>query len=123
MNFFQHNCMRKAQNEIIKRVIADGLAAGYQLTVFDGEEQTLKRSTDAEAIFKAMQTTDDDCLFFFWPDNKTTRSNGWVRFIYGNDGPDVINDYTTNLSDVLKGANDLAERMEDENPEGITWLT
>jgi hypothetical protein len=42
----------------------------------------------------------------------TRRSFGWVRFIYGNDGWDVINDYTTNLEPVIAGVNALAEKME-----------
>jgi hypothetical protein len=34
-----------------------------------------------------------------------------VRFVYGNDGYDVINDYTVDLEDVLKSVNEYADRM------------
>jgi len=40
--------------------------------------------------------------------------SGWVYFVYGNDGWDVVSDYTTNLEAVLKGSGELAERLEAE---------
>ena len=53
--------------------------------------------------------TDDDYLFVY----KAGQSErfGWVRFVYGNDGYDVISDYTINLEKTLKGVNVFAERM------------
>ncbi len=40
---------------------------------------------------------------------------GWVRFIYGNDGWDVISDYTTNLEPVMKLVQPLIDRLENGN--------
>lgn len=101
---------------IAREVIKTLLAAGKTLSVFDGEEVTLKRSTDQTAIEAAMFTTDEDYLLIDGP--SMSQNKGWVRFIYGNDGWDVINDYSTNLEPILGpicGAEDtsLATRILD----------
>ena len=103
----------------VKRCIGDLLKAGYSISVDDGEKTTLRRSTDRKAIFAAMGTTDEDWLCVHKADqpiapgdNDTRNSFGWVRFIYGNDGWDVINDYTTNLEPVMATVNAFAEKME-----------
>src|SRR5882724_2820009 len=99
---------QELEHEIARKVIADALAAGYAIDVFDGEDYPLTKSTDPEAIFSAMFSTDDDRLFF----RKDDKIVGWVWFIYGENGWDVINDYTVNLEDVLKGASELSEQLE-----------
>jgi len=66
---------------------------------------------------RAIMTTDDDMLLF----NASTASGapedkmvGWVRLIYGNDGWDVVNDYTTNLETLMAGATALADKLEEK---------
>lgn len=97
---------RDCEERIAKLVIADLLACGYSLDMNDGEDTTVKDSVDAKAIFAAMFTTDEDRLFVHKPGKP--RSLGWVLFIYGNSGPDVINDYTTNLEKSMPRAFELA---------------
>lgn len=68
-----------------------------------------------------MFTTDEDYLFVYDPkqpdedDAEDGRADankiGWIWFIYGNDGHDVVSDYTTNLEKVLQGATALAEEL------------
>jgi hypothetical protein len=102
------NKLRMELEMRIPRAAVKGLlAAGYLITVYDGEEDTLVRSSDAKAILKATRTTDEDYLL---ASTASRNDAGWVRFIYGNEGPDVINDYTVNLEDALKGANAIANR-------------
>jgi hypothetical protein len=101
---------RYIEKLIAKQCIADLLAAGYQVSVNDGEETTLHRSTSPDAILAAMFTTDEDWLHVHTPDE---RLFGWVRFIYGNDGWDVINDYTVNLELVIAATNKLADEIGD----------
>lgn len=113
------------EKRIAKRVITDALAAGYSLSVNDGEDTTLHSSRDMDAILAAMRSTDEDRLLFHIDHREHAPAIGWVRFIYGNDGPDVINDYTTNLEAVLAGANALADRLDgqtDFDPENIYGL-
>jgi hypothetical protein len=98
------------ERRIVGRIVADALAMGYLVSVNDGEETTLKRSTDRKAIIAAMFTTDEDRLLFHHPDQK--EAFGWIYLVYGNDGWDVVNDYTTNLSVLMTGAERLAETLE-----------
>lgn len=104
---------QKIERQIARKTAKDLIAAGYSVAVFDGEEIALEASTDVRAIMAAMFSTDEDYLFAMTPseDGKMKRA-GWVRFIYGNTGFDVINDYTTNLETALAGTNALADQLE-----------
>ena len=98
------------ERQIVRKVIDDALGAGYTLSVFDGEEETLTDNADAQRIFDAMFTTDDDRLYFL----KGGAQVGWVHFIYGESGWDVISDYTTRLEMVLDGASILSDQLEEK---------
>lgn len=98
------------EREIAEQVVTDLLAAGYALGVNDGEEITIHHSLSKAAILAAMFTTDEDYLYVYakgdaqsWDDiNKEDETpDYWVRFVYGNDGWDVINDYITVLEPVI----------------------
>jgi hypothetical protein len=111
---------QRVERLIARRLILDALRAGYTLSVFDGEEITVQQSAVACEILRALFTTDEDWLLFSRPGDPpvelqpgfrpTVNAEGWVRLVYGNDGFDVISDYTTNLETVLAGANKLADR-------------
>jgi hypothetical protein len=90
---------KRVEREIAQVTIKCLLDAGFLLGVNDGEETTIHHSRDAAAIEAAMFTTDEDWLLVYVKgDNvQDPRPQYWVRFIYGNDGWDVIRDYTTYL--------------------------
>jgi hypothetical protein len=98
------------EDAIVKRLVKDTLAAGYVISVNDGEEFTVKRSADETEILTALHTTDEDYLHIRKPGEKSRV--GWVRLIWGNDA-DVISDYTDNprIISLLEGANALAEKL------------
>jgi hypothetical protein len=101
------------ERDIATATIKGLLDAGYNVSVFDGEETTVKRSTDAALILAAMFTTDEDYLYAGCAKTcHEDRRHGWVRFIYGNDGWDVINDYTVNLEQALTAAHERAAYWE-----------
>ena len=102
---------RHVEREIVTAAIRGLLDAGHDLSVFDTEEFQILNSRDADAVLAAMMGADEEWLYAdSRPVNEARRECfGWVRFIYGNDGWDVINDYTTNLEDALKPANERAE--------------
>lgn len=105
-------CARlRIERKIMHRTAKDLIAAGYLVSVDDGEEITLHDSTDLDAILAACFTTDEDVLRV----RKVAGEQffGWVQFIYGNSGWDVICDHTTNLTDALEGVSAYAERFED----------
>jgi hypothetical protein len=95
---------------VIKSAIVELLSHGFSISVNDGKETTLVRSLDADAIFGAMMTTDEDYLHAHRPG---VDGGGWVRFIYGNDGWDVINDYSTKLEQYLTKTDALIDEMQE----------
>lgn len=99
---------RQIERRIARRVVKDGLAAGYKIGVDNGgDEFELPPSGNGTAILNAMFATDEEYLVFYMDGERV----GSVYFVYGNDGWDVITDYSTCLEEVLKGANDLADRL------------
>ena len=87
------------EKEIYTKVIDVLLAAGFALSVYnsggENNEYEIERSQDREAILAAMYLTDEDRLYVHEAGQE--KPHAWVYFVYGNDGWDVINDYTVNL--------------------------
>jgi hypothetical protein len=98
----------ETERKIVTRVVTDLLAAGCALSVHDGEAFTVRRSRDPDAVLSGMFGADEDLLFVR---DATGRKLGFVHFIYGNDGDDVIADYTVGLAPLLTGAEALAEQL------------
>lgn len=98
--------------DIAKRVVDGLLAAGYEVSVDDSEEIVLHRSRDAAAILAAMRSTDEDYLLARPAGHPEARARV-VRFVYGNDGWDVVCDYHTSLEPVMAPINEYADRLAD----------
>jgi hypothetical protein len=101
---------QQVERRIIRQIVKDAIAAGYSVSVFDGEETTVRQSRTVSKIMAAVLTTDEDHLFIHQPGE--ARRWGWVRLVYGNDGWDVVNDYSTNLEALMGNANRLAEELQ-----------
>lgn len=93
---------------LVRRLVGDLLAAGYTITVDDGDDRPVKKSTDVEAIVDAVFAVDECYLYVH--DSKP-KAFAWVRLILGNTGWDSINDHTVNLEEVLKGTNHYADQL------------
>ena len=96
------------EREIVQAAITQVLAAGFLIEVNDGEEDVLEPSKDYDAIYNSMFTTDEDWLFVYRGDEEGYM--GWVRFIYGNDGYDVLSNNTVNLEPYLTEATKLSNK-------------
>lgn len=96
---------REIEREIIDVLLTDLLAAGFRVSVDDGEALPVKKSTDKAKIMAELGSTGSDHLLVF--DGGTCI--GWFLLVYGNDGWNVISDYTTNLEQHHKRADALAE--------------
>jgi hypothetical protein len=83
------------EKRICERLVDRALAAGYTISVYDGAEWPLKRSSNRPEILAAMYSTDSDTLRFRLPDSG--ESVGSIMLVYGN-GADVICDYTDNAA-------------------------
>lgn len=100
------------EKKIFSKVVKTALEKGYALSVFDGEEYPIKESYKYSDIMAEFGATDDEYLVIHDVDKKI----GWVRFIYGNDGYDVISDYTYNetMEYLLEPAEQLANKLENQ---------
>jgi hypothetical protein len=80
---------------IVTKVVRDLLKAGFLLNVYNGgddnEHELPKPSTKANEVLAAMDATDDEYLIVFKADDLKAGFS-WVRFVYGNDGYDVVCD-------------------------------
>ena len=94
---------------IVKAVVREALKQGYSLSVDDGEEHHAY-TTDQQTLYKQLMETDEDYLHLL----KDATHVGWIRFVYGNDGWDVICDYSANdaTESVLIPANKIADKVE-----------
>jgi hypothetical protein len=87
----------KIENEICTAVVDALLAAGFAIAVDNGDEES-KPTTDRAAILEGMFQTDQEHLYAYAGNGKFF---GWVFLEYGNDGYDVISDYTVNLDSLI----------------------
>ena len=71
---------------LITYLLADGCA----LSVYDGEETTVRRSVDPVVVLDALATTDADTLMAHFPDGNV--AGFWL--IYGNGPGELIADHS-----------------------------
>lgn len=103
----------EAEMRVVRAAVEALLADGWQVSVWDGEETTVTRSTDADVICAALRTTDEDTLRCHKPasDGKEAR-NAAVWLVYGNDPWEVICDHSADLTPVLAPAEAIADEIE-----------
>lgn len=85
---------RRAVAALIDAILAQ---PNLSVSVFDGEEWTLKRSTSTHEIAQACMSTDDDRLNV-WRTNGdgTAERAGWFHLVYGNGEGETIADNADN---------------------------
>lgn len=87
----------KTEGKIAAALIDALLAEGAVLHLNDDShgngDWTVNGSTDKAETIQAMFTTDGDLLEAH---DASGKGLGWFMFIYGNDGYDVISDYSAN---------------------------
>ena len=98
------------ERKIYSRIVRDALDAGFNVSVYDGEEYALKHSTSYAEIMRAGFSTDADALIIHGHIGRV----GFISLVYGNCGWDVISDYTATdeMENLLAGANQLANKLE-----------
>ena len=84
---------------IVAKLIRVLVSQNMKITVFDGEEVVVKKSSDVAEIFNAMFATDEETLRVF---DSSGENLGAINLVYGNDGFDVISEYHLTLEDALK---------------------
>ena len=106
------------ERAIVRKACEDLLAAGFKLRVEDGEGWACERTDDLATVMSSIMSTDEDNIHVFGtvslPGGESgTRHLGWVQFVYGNTGWDVIADNTLSIEEHLTGATKLAEEIEE----------
>lgn len=78
----------KAHYQLAKHAIHD---MGYTVSVWDGGDWQVKRSTSLPAVMDAIESVDVSELKFR---NSDGDDCGWASIVLGNDGGDEVSDYS-----------------------------
>ena len=105
------------EKRIVTAVVQDAIVAGYDLQVYGDGEDFTPRTTDAETIISTLTDLDDAFPKLRLPQTDDAHHVHWIRFVFGNDGWDVISDYTVSLDEttVLKRADAISDKAQDED--------
>lgn len=109
--------MKPHEAIIAKKLIALALERGHALSVNDGEEWTIKRSTDAAEVFAALGSTDEDLLLIQAP-GLIPLTVSRVLLVYGNEPGVLISDYSCppateeERGAIMKPMNALADEID-----------
>jgi len=100
----------RMEASIVLRLLETLIAAGYSVSVDDGDGDAQSGTVEklAGVIFNV-----DTALVEV---SKGRKWLGTVSLVLGNDGYDVIADYHTALEEAIKPANDYAERLAEGGP-------
>jgi hypothetical protein len=98
------------EKEIVSQAVTDLLAAGYSLEVDIGDGPEHEPTKDRAIIDKHLFSGDEARLFVYKDGKK--KPHGWVYFVYGNDGWDVISDHSVHLEKDLAKANEIADKYK-----------
>jgi hypothetical protein len=92
---------------VATRLVRAAINAGFTVSVYDGEEYTVKRSKSEAVILPALASTESDVLVI--RDSAGARV-GDLCLIWGNDpdGEELIADHTDN--DAMQALYDAAQR-------------
>ena len=123
-----HKCQTCArlrlERKIMRRTVTDLIAAGYKVSLHNGECYEIINSVSVEDVMKVVMLTDEDYLYvskepvsteYDEERDETKITSGFdsfVRFVYGNSGWDVINDYGVSLDPVLEPVMEYASGFE-----------
>jgi hypothetical protein len=102
---------QSVERRVIRAFVRQALRAGHWLRVHNGECFECVRTDRESVVMAALMTTDEDHIFVYAHEHAAGRS-GWVFLVYGNDGWDVINDYTLSIESLMSDADALADRLE-----------
>jgi hypothetical protein len=104
---------QEVERKIIHQVVDSLLEAGFSISIDNGDNNgnvyELEASRSRRAIRAALYQTDDERIYAI---DAKGRTFGWVYFVYGNDGWDVISDYTVNLEKFI-GAGTATQKIVD----------
>lgn len=99
------------ERQIVTCIVETAILKGYLVSVYDGEAYPIKKSTDKAAIVKELFACDEEYLIIR---DQHSGKIGTIDLIYGNDGWDVISNYSW----VEEGAKNTEKLMKELIDEG-----
>jgi hypothetical protein len=102
---------QRIQRRIILRIVSDALAGGYSISVQADGDTLVSCSTDRLAIMSTASRYSPDSLLIHSADDEA--DPGRVEFDYANEPWDVINDFSCNIEDAVRGAKAAARTLEE----------
>lgn len=81
-----------AERRMARALVKEAILLDYTISVHDGDSYVLKKSKDQKTILSKMYSTDEEMLYLYEDDQRI----GWFHLVYGNDGYDVVSDYSDN---------------------------
>jgi len=105
---------RQTMERAVIRTLAQSLLdAGFSLRVWEGEDWAGPLTTSRDRIMADIMSVDEEYLYVYRGDGENRPARIGVLFlVYGNDGYDVISDYSTNLEPFLAPVHKLIEELE-----------
>jgi hypothetical protein len=83
--------------DIALALVKSAIGHSYTIEVDYGDDETVKGLTTVVDVMNVLFEADDEHLFLTGGDC----GDGWIYLVYGNDGYDVISDYTVNLDPLM----------------------
>ena len=103
---------QRIERRIVKAVVRAALSAGYSIDLYNGGDGwELLRETNRVKIFRELFATPCETIYLRGPSG--TRHG--IAFVYGNDGWDVIADYSPSLDELLAPIFRLCNKLEDQH--------
>lgn len=101
----------RMERAIIRALTSAMIKRGYDVTVDNGEDRPVKRSVKVTEVMREIAATDEEYLIFA-KDGIARAERAYL--VYGNDGYDVVCDYTCDgdLEEVMNEINKLGDRLE-----------
>ena len=111
------------ERRVVRQFLKDTIAAGFFLVVdewiseFGFDDEEVQPTQDIMQLQNQIFNLDEAHVMLFNEGENPAEdvSQGWVYFVFGNSGWDVISDYTTNIEDelhLLTKSNKIADKME-----------
>lgn len=89
--------MSPEERQHILPVVQRALDRGYTISVYDGGDYPLKRSSNLDDILNALGATDEEWIIIRDPRLTPRNLIGTIQLVYGNDPDEVVADYSDNL--------------------------
>lgn len=92
--------------QVVDALLKAARDAGYTFEIEDADEDDGDMS-DAAQLKAALFNRDAAALLVF--NGNRPQAFGWIRLVFGNDGWDLVSDYSTNLEEFLGPVNAVAD--------------